>query len=85
MTTDADDQHTINSAEWHDPDNWGGPRWLEIYFSKRDTRIWVRKRIRWMGWTVNLAHTGGVLWLFGIILGSLGLVIASAVYTIGYR
>lgn len=76
---------SIQDTEWQNPDNWGGPRCLELYFSKRDPRIWVRKRIRWQGWTVNLAHTAGVLWFFGVILGSLALVIASAVYTIGYR
>ncbi|MGB1580585.1 MAG: DUF5808 domain-containing protein [Nevskiales bacterium] len=85
MSANHHPQSSINQEEWHDPDNWGGPAALEVYFSKRDSRIWVRKRIRWMGWTVNLAHTGGVLWLFGIILASIGLVVASAVYTIGFR
>lgn len=85
MTTRSSEQAALNTAEWHDPSNWGGPRWIEIYFSKRDTRIWVRKRIRWMGWTVNLAHTGGVLWFFGIILSSFALVIGTSVWTIGFR
>lgn len=85
MQRSRHEQAAINVEEWHDPDNWGGPRWLEVYFSKRDSRIWVPKRIRKLGWTVNLAHTGGVFWFFGIILGSMALVIASAVYTIGYR
>ncbi|MDX1496607.1 MAG: DUF5808 domain-containing protein [Salinisphaeraceae bacterium] len=85
MPTDRHQQASINQEEWNDPDNWGGPRGLEVYFSKRDSRIWVPKRIRWMGWTVNLAHTGGVLWLLAIILSSIGLVVASAIYTIGFR
>ncbi|MEZ5573590.1 MAG: DUF5808 domain-containing protein [Halioglobus sp.] len=85
MADPRSEQQAANQEEWNDPSNWGGPVWLEVYFSKRDSRIWVPKRIRALGWTVNLAHTGGVLWFFGIILASIGLVIASAVWTIGFR
>ena len=58
-------QRKINEAEWRNPDNWGGPRWLSVYFSKRDTRIWVPRQIPWTAlWlrkaTPNLAHGAGV-------------------------
>lgn len=82
-------QDEIDRAEWRNPANWGGPRSLggffEVYFSQRDSRIWVPRRKRWMGWTVNLARPGGVWWLVSVCVGSVLLVFASAVYTIGYR
>ncbi len=59
-------QQEINRLEWENPMNWGGPKGLAVYFSKRDSRIWVPQRKPSLGWTVNLAHTGGVLWFVGI-------------------
>jgi hypothetical protein len=55
--------------EWENPENWGGPDWIAIYFSKRDSRVWVPKRLPWMGWTLNLARDGGVFWLVGLLAG----------------
>ena len=57
------EQREINRAEWESSENWGGPAWVSVYFSKKDTRTWVPKRIPWMGFTLNLAHTAGVFWL----------------------
>ena len=51
-----------NRAEWENPENWGGPDWMTIYFSKNDTRTWVPKRLPWMDWTLNLGQAGGVYW-----------------------
>ena len=62
-------QKEINVAEWQKEENWGGPKWGEVYFSKIDTRICVHRRIKWMGWTVNLAHTAGVLLFIGALFG----------------
>lgn len=62
-------QSEINEAEWASDENWGGPRWGSVYFSKKDSRIIVRKRIRWMGWTVNLAHSTGVYLFISVLLG----------------
>jgi len=64
-----DDQEQINKAEWENPDNWTGPKWLSVYFSKRDSRVWVPKQIPGLGWTINLGHPGSVAWLFVIIFG----------------
>ncbi len=61
------DQRAINDAEWRNSENWSGSI-LGIYFSKRDTRIWVPKSIPSFGWTLNLAHPAGVWWLFGLLL-----------------
>jgi len=47
-------QQMINQAEWENADNWSGPAWLSVYFSKRDSRVWVPKQVPWMGWTVRM-------------------------------
>jgi uncharacterized membrane protein len=57
-----------NETEWSNPRNWTGPKWLSLYFSKRDSRIWVPKQIPSMGWTVNLGNPRGALILMTIIL-----------------
>ena len=61
-------QGTADQEEWLD-DNWGGPKWGEVYFSKKDPRIIVPTRIKWMGWTVNLGTKAGIWWLFGVFIG----------------
>jgi len=62
-------QKAINDSEWKSPDNWGGPQNLAVYFSKRDSRVWVPQHKPSVGWTVNLAHTGGIVWMVGICIG----------------
>ena len=74
-------QGTADQEEWLQDDNWGGPKWGEVYFSKKDPRIIVPKRIKWMGWTVNLAHTPGVLLFVGALLGIPCIVIAILLIT----
>jgi len=66
---DPEEQKRINQAEWESDLNWGGPKNLGVYFSKRDTRIWVPQSKPSIGWTVNLAHTSGIIWMVGICLG----------------
>lgn len=78
-------QDEINESEWRNPENWGGPKLISVYFSKKDSRTWVPKQIPWTGWTVNLAQRAGVWWFFCIILASMLLVVGSAFYSIGYR
>jgi len=63
------EQKEINNTEWANPENWGGPRWISVYFSKNDSRTWVPKQIPWMGWTLNLAKTSGVLMFLSVLLG----------------
>ena len=63
------DQQQINKLEWENQQNWSGPSWLGVYFSKNDTRTWVPKRIPSMGWTINVGGSAGVFWLIGIIIG----------------
>ena len=33
-------QHEVNQSEWENPENW-----TTIYFSKKDSRSWVPKKI----------------------------------------
>lgn len=61
-------QDDINAQEWHNPDNWTGRLFPGPYFSKRDSRIWVPKRVRALGWTLNLAHTAGAIWALILLL-----------------
>jgi len=69
------DQDLINQAEWENPDNWSGPRWLGLYCSRTDTRVVVPKRIPLMGWTVNFGRPAGVLVLMVAVVGIALLVI----------
>jgi len=62
-------QDTINETECTNPANWTGPKWLSVYFSKRDSRVWVPKQIPALGWTLNLGQPGGVFWMTAFIVG----------------
>jgi uncharacterized membrane protein len=70
----------INQAEWLNDENWGSPKALAVYFSKKDTRVWVPQQKPSFGWTLNLARTGGVLWLVGICVGNILVMIAVTMF-----
>jgi hypothetical protein len=38
-----------------------------LYFCKRDSRLWVPKRLGW-GWTINLGHPAGGFILLAVIV-----------------
>lgn len=59
-------QDQINQAEWENPANWSDTV-VGVYFSKRDTRVWVPKRLPTWGWTINLGHPTGAWWLVGLL------------------
>jgi serine/threonine protein kinase/LysM repeat protein len=63
----ASNQPAINEVEWKNPGNWTGPKWLSVYFSKRDSRAWVPKQIPALGWTVNLGNPRGAFALLAIV------------------
>jgi len=73
-------QQEINHAEWSSDGNWGGPKTLAVYFSKKDNRVWVPQQKPSVGWTLNLAHTGGILWLVGICVGIIMVMVAVTVF-----
>jgi len=75
------DLKDIDHAEWENPDNWAGPRWASVYFSKRDSRTVVPKQLPWMGWTVNLGNAAGVFTLMGVLVGIPLLVIVVVLLT----
>ena len=56
-------QEEINQAEWEDPDNWTGLKWLSIYLSKKDSRCFCPKQIKALGLTMNLGKGAGFAWL----------------------
>ena len=70
------DQREINQAEWENPENWSESI-VGIYFSKRDSRVWVPKRSPNFGWTLNLAQPRAA-WLLVAILAGLPLIGALA-------
>ncbi len=72
-------QAAVNEAEWKNPRNWSGPKWLSLYFSKRDSRVWVPKQIPALGWTVNLGSRKGAAWLLGIFFSLIGILAAALV------
>src|SRR4051812_46904268 len=59
------DYHPVDAdALWRDEANWSG----SIYFSKRDPRFFVPKRVTWMGWTINFGHPKSTCALATLIL-----------------
>jgi uncharacterized membrane protein len=46
-----------------DPDNY---KWGIFYYNPEDPRIFLPKRIQWMGWTLNFANWRSYLVLTGI-------------------
>jgi uncharacterized membrane protein len=71
------DQRSINSAEWENPRNWTGSKWVSIYRSRQDTRLWVPKQIPALGWTINFGHERGKAWMTGIGLAAIAFIILS--------
>jgi hypothetical protein len=67
-------QDEINRAEWENPDNWSDSV-MAVYFSKKDSRLWVPKKIPWQGKTINFAHPSGIRCLLGLMIGSFLLII----------
>jgi uncharacterized membrane protein len=62
-------QQAINETDWKNASNWTGPQWLSVYFSKRDSRVWVPKQIPALGWTLNLGQRAGVFWMTAFVIG----------------
>ena len=60
-------QDAINQQEWENPANWSDTI-VGLYFSKKDSRVWVPKRIPALGWTLNLAHRAGAFWFLFLML-----------------
>ena len=54
-------QQQVNLEEWNNPDNWSGLGLWKVYFSKRDSRVWVPRL--WNGamspHTINMGHRWG--------------------------
>lgn len=57
-----------NRSEWENPENWARPRWLGLYFSPKDSRTWVPKYPKALGWTVNLAQPKGAAAFLSVVI-----------------
>lgn len=42
-------------------------KWGFLYFNRADHRIFVPKKVAWMGWTLNFASPLSILVIAGII------------------
>ena len=71
-------QDEINEAEWNNPDNWSGG----LYFSKKDSRVWVPKPIRSMGWTINLGQKKGAATMMWTFIGGIIIVVLANIVVI---
>lgn len=61
------DRSERNARARQNPDDWIGPRWLGLYRSSDDDRLWVPKVPRVLGWTVNLARPVGVIIVMALV------------------
>jgi uncharacterized membrane protein len=60
-----DDPDKETSEKWRkDPNNW---IWGIIYYNKEDKRLFVSKKIEWMGTTLNFANPKWILYMIGFI------------------
>ena len=73
-------QRQTNEAEWNNPKNWS----FGFYFSKRDSRVIVPKRIRWLGWTINLGRWQGAALLLALLV-AIPLILALALQEARHR
>lgn len=73
-------QKDINDAEWHNRDNWRGPRWLGIYASSRDSRAFVPKYPRLLGYTLNFGHPSARWFIAAIV--AVGVLSATIIFMI---
>lgn len=54
-----ENQNQETENNWHkDPNNW---IWGIFYFNRKDKRIFLPKRIEWMGITINFANPKSIL------------------------
>lgn len=63
VVTDAMDAAAQNQAEWERRENWK----LGLYFSRRDTRFLVPKRLDPRDLTPNLGHPRATVALLGLV------------------
>ncbi|HMI47588.1 MAG TPA: hypothetical protein VK481_02860 [Gemmatimonadaceae bacterium] len=68
-------QQEINDSEWGNPANWRGGL---FYFSRRDSRVWIPKRVPEMGMTLNLARPLGFAFLVIPLVLIVALIVTAA-------
>jgi uncharacterized membrane protein len=68
-------QREINEIEWLDKSNW---KWSLFYCCATDTRVWVPKKPKWCGWTLNFAKKQSYLWLFVLLIVPIAIIILAS-------
>ena len=68
----------VQTQEWNDPSNWSRKAWLGVYFNKRDPRLWVRKPVPAMGWTLNFARPFAAIVLLAIVFTALSVAVLAS-------
>ena len=58
-------QNEKNEKEWKNSDNW---KWYTFYHCEKDSRVWVPKRPKWCGWTLNFAKKQSYIWLLLLLI-----------------
>ena len=48
-----------------EPNDW---KWGVVYFNPNDPRIFVPKRIEWLGWTLNFAQPASIIITGGVFV-----------------
>lgn len=61
-------QEQINKREWSDPMNWSRTGILGLYSSRKDSRLWVPRRVPSHGMTLNFGHAKAAWWWLGLIV-----------------
>ncbi len=75
-------QDELNDLEWRRTDNWTR---RGLYRSARDPRILVPKRNPALGWTVNIAHRAGRIWLAVLIVLAIVITLAASLAVLWNR
>lgn len=78
--SDGLSQSERDDAEWQNATNWHGG-WLGIYYSRADSRSFVPKRNPIMGFTINFARPGGIVFL----VVTLGFAVGAVAMSVGAR
>ena len=73
-------QKEKNEQEWNRKENW---KWRVFYHCREDSRVWVPKKPKWCGWTLNFAHGRSYVWL--LVLLSLPVLIAIVICSLAAK
>ncbi|MBP6749459.1 MAG: hypothetical protein KA144_07460 [Xanthomonadaceae bacterium] len=79
MSTQHSTRTLIDRREWSDPTNWSRRSSFGVYFSKRDSRVWVPKAQPSRGWTLNFAHPAALVHFAALTAVAAAIVVSALV------